>query len=134
MTRIFLDTNFIIDYLLRPEYKPLCQAFLEKGALSGYRFYISALTIANFAYIARKFDKEKLYSHLKNIVEIFEIVDLTEIDVKQAISMQADDFEDALQYQCAKSKSCSLIITRNQKDFQFSEIPVISAMEYMDRY
>lgn len=134
MKRIFLDTNFVIDYLLRTEYKPLYQDFLEKGTLSGCRFYVSALTIANFAYIARKFDKEQLYSNLKTIAQIFEVVDLTATDVEQAISMQANDFEDALQYQCAVSKGCSLIITRNVKDFQFSEIPVMSASEYLARH
>lgn len=30
MKRIFLDTNFIIDYLLRDEFKPMCQQFLAE--------------------------------------------------------------------------------------------------------
>lgn len=41
MKRIFLDTNFIIDFLLREEYKPACIDLLAKGKENGYRFYIS---------------------------------------------------------------------------------------------
>lgn len=134
MKRIFLDTNFVIDYLIREEYKPLCQDFLEKGTIAGHRFYISALTIANFAYIARKLDNQRLYVHLKNLSQIFEVVDLTAADIERAISMRANDFEDALQYRCAVSNQCTVIITRNGKDFAFSDIPVMPAEEYMGMY
>lgn len=131
MKRIFLDTNFVIDYLLRSEYKLLCQDFLAKGALDGWKFYVSALTIANFAYIARKYDKASLYSHLRTLAKIFEIVDLTVTEIDMSIAMKANDFEDALQYHCALNTGCSVIITRNGKDFGFSKIPVMSAAEYL---
>jgi len=50
-----------------------------------------------------------------------------------ALSLDSDfkDFEDAIQYYCALESDLRLIITRNQKDFKLSTIPVLSAKEYL---
>ena len=134
MKRIFLDTNFIADYLLREEYKAICQEFLAEGARKKIKFYVSFLSIANFAYIARRLPKELLYRYLKVIGELFDIVDNNKNQVTKALELGAPDFEDALQYCCAKDAGCDCIITRNQKDFTFSDIPVLSASEYLENY
>lgn len=131
MKRIFLDTNFIIDYLLRDDYKPTCVELLANGIQNGKIFYISFLSVANFAYVARKLPADKLYHHLNTISELFNVVDNNTKQLSKAISLMAPDFEDALQYECAKYAHCDCIITRNQKDFGFSDIPVLSAQEYL---
>lgn len=134
MKRIFLDTNFIIDYLLREEYKLVSQNFLEEGDKRGYQFYISYLTIANFAYIARKLSTEVLERYLRSICKLFNVVSCDVNQILNAIDIGAKDFEDALQYQAAISANCEYIITRNAKDFAFSKIPVISAEELQSFY
>ncbi len=67
MKKLFLDTNFIVDYLLRDDFKPLCRDFLAEGTRNGKRFYISFLSMANFAYIARKLPQDQLYLHLSTL-------------------------------------------------------------------
>ncbi len=131
MKKLFLDTNFIVDYLLRDDFKPLCREFLTEGICNGRRFYISFLSIANFAYIARKLPMEQLYSHLATLSELFTIIGHNKKQLNKAIALKASDFEDALQYECAKAAKCDCIITRNQKDFAFSDIPVLSAQEFL---
>jgi predicted nucleic acid-binding protein len=49
--------------------------------------------------------------------------------LKQAISLRANDFEDALQYVCALDSKCEIIVTRNKKDFRFSKLRVLSPDE-----
>lgn len=134
MKKIFLDTNFIIDFLLRDDYKKSSQMFLAEGVRRGYAFHISYLSVANFAYIARKLSREQLYSHLRVLTDIFSIADCTSSQISRAISLDASDFEDNLQYQAAKDAKCECIITRNEKDFEFSDIPVMSATEYSRLY
>lgn len=131
MKKLFLDTNFIVDFLLRDEFKPLCQDFLAAGIHNGIRFYISYLSIANFAYIARKLPKDQLYSHLSILSELFTVIGHNKKQLDKAIALKASDFEDALQYECAKENHCHCIITRNQKDFSFSDIPVHSAEDFL---
>lgn len=134
MKRIFLDTNFIIDYLIRDEYKSQATYFLEKGKLKGYRFFISFLSIANFAYVIRKLPKEKLYCHLEALSELFEVVPNDLRQIRDAIALFENDFEDALQYQAALFANCDCIITRNEKDFGFSKIPIMNAVDFSDKY
>lgn len=131
MKKLFLDTNFIIDFLLRDEFKPLCRDFLAYGIKNGIRFYISYLSIANFAYIARKLPKDQLYSHLSTLSELFTVIGHNKKQLEKAIALKTIDFEDALQYEYAKDGHCHCIITRNQKDFSFSEIPILSAEDFM---
>lgn len=54
MKRLFLDTNFIIDYFVRDDYRSVSEQLLVEGAKRGYEFCISFLSVANFAYILRK--------------------------------------------------------------------------------
>lgn len=134
MKRIFLDTNFILDYLVRDNYRIQSETFMEACVKSGCRFFISYLSVANFAYIMRKLPNEELYYLLSTITELFEIIPSDLIQIKKAIELRQNDFEDALQYQCAISYNCDYIITRNEKDFGFSKIPVMSAEKYMHSY
>ena len=133
MKRIFLDTNFVIDYLLRDDYKPVCQRFLEEGIRRRFTFCISFLSVANFAYVARHTPKEELYRYVSALCQLFEIVPNTSQQIDTAVRMKASDFEDALQYRSAVDAGCDCIITRNQKDFSFSTLPVCSAAEFLDR-
>ena len=134
MKKIFLDTNFIIDFMLREEYRPLCKKILDEGDLKGKWFYISFLSVANFAYIARKVPFDLLYRYLQLISDSFIILDHNKDQLDKAISLKAKDFEDALQFQCAKQAACECIITRNKKDFNFSDLPVFTPKEFLNKY
>lgn len=134
MKRIFLDTNFILDYLIREEYRLQSEEFMERCARNGCIFFISFLSVANFAYMVRKLPKEDLYRLLLTITELFEIIPNDSFQLKKAIELKGNDFEDVLQYQAAIASKCDCIITRNEKDFAFSKIPVISAQNFMKIY
>ena len=114
MKKIFLDTNFIIDFILREDYRPTCKKLLDKGDLNGKWFYVSFLSVANFAYIARKVPKDQLYRYLQLISDSFIILDHNKDQLDKAIFLKAKDFEDAIQFQCAKQAGCECIITRNK--------------------
>lgn len=135
MKRIFLDTNFLIDYLVRDEYKDVSKEFLKGGIIRDYKFYVSFLSVANFAYIARRMPKNDLYVLLNRISELFEIIPNNRSQILNAIKIgSGKDFEDQLQYCTAIDAGCECIITRNEKDFMFSGIPVYSATDFMRLY
>lgn len=134
MKNIFLDTNFVIDYFVREEFNNDTESFLSIGKKLKYQFYISYLTVANFAYIRRKLPSEKLISLIYDISNTFKVIDNTNSQIQKAILLNATDFEDALQYQAALDANCDCIITRNQSDFSFSKIHVMSASKYLSNY
>lgn len=52
--------------------------------------------------------------------------------LQKALGQRVRDFEDMLQYQCAKANNCNVIITNNKNDFaKFCELPFMTAAEFL---
>lgn len=132
MKRAFLDTNFILDLLAREgEYQTNALKVLETGRKKGVKFVISFLSLANYAYIIRKENKEKLFENLKTCCRLFKVVPNNQSQIIKAIELNPSDFEDAVQYVTALSEQCDCIITRDPKGFEISTIKVLSPLEFM---
>ena len=131
MKNIFLDTNFIIDYFIREDFSGEAEKLLQKGHQTNMKFFISYLSVANFAYIMRKMPSAQLKNIIFQICNIFEVVDNTRGQIIQNLQADFTDFEDGLQYQSAIDASCDCIITRNKKDFLNAEIPVFTPTEFI---
>ena len=131
MKNIFLDTNFIIDYFVREDFNGETEKVLRLGESHNLEFFISYLSVANFAYIMRKLPSTQLNDIIFRICNLFHVIDNTRNQILQNLQTDFKDFEDGLQYQCALAANCDLIISRNQKDFGRSVIPVMSATEFL---
>jgi len=129
MKRIFLDTNIVLDMLIREEYKPQIRDLIVK--CSDKEICISYLTVANAAYIMRKYPKSEINNNIKLILELFNIIPNDRSQVEKAIKQEVPDFEDMLQYQSAISANCEVILTRNAKDFPFANIPVMTVQDFL---
>ena len=132
MNKIYLDTNFLMDLLARDDENTLVATnVVEKGRRLNLKFYVSFLSVANFAYITRKQSKEVLYSNLDLICELFTIEANDKNQIINAKSLEGKDFEDAIQYETAMKAECDCILTRNEKDFYFAKIPVLSPSNFL---
>lgn len=131
MKNIFLDTNFIIDYFVREDINGDAEKLLSLGDSLNMKFFISYLTVANFAYIMRKLPVSQLTDIIFRICKTFHVVDNTCDQILQNLQSGFKDFEDGLQYQSAVYSNCDCIITRNLKDFINSSIPVMTAGEFI---
>ena len=131
MRRLFLDTNFVIDYFVREDFQGDAEKIMTIEKKAGTQFFISYLTVANFAYIMRKMPPEDLKLLIKRICKSFIVISNTETQIQRALELESRDFEDTLQYQAAYDAGCDYIITRNEKDYSFSEIPVKSPAAYL---
>ena len=132
MKSIFLDTNVLIDFFA--DRKPFS---IEAARLFNYSLkkkisiYISAVSYNNIYYILRQ-----SCSHTETIKMLIELNEWTDIiDVSKEIinkSLKSDfkDFEDAIQYNCAKSlNKLDFIVTRDTKDFKTSSLPILTPKE-----
>jgi predicted nucleic acid-binding protein len=43
------------------------------------------------------------------------------------------DFEDMLQYQCAKAANCDYIVTNDRRHYDFSDIPHLTSAEFVEQ-
>ena len=132
MKRIFLDTNVIVDFILERDGAEDAANILQLGEDGKIELSVSFLTMANTAYIARKgHTQEQLYNIMADLSAMLKTLPMDEVQLQQALQNPATDFEDMLQYQCAKANFCDIIITRNSKHFAFAEIPVLTPSEYL---
>lgn len=134
INKVFVDTNFIIDLISRPEFSDKAAEVLTAGKAKNIIFSICFLSLANYAYIDRKQDRKKLSENLRMITKVFKVLPNDKSDIDLAIELNAKDFEDAIQYSTAIKGNCDCIITRNEKDFlAFSKIPVFSPTEFLNQ-
>jgi predicted nucleic acid-binding protein len=134
--KVLIDTNVILDFLLRRE--PYYQSAAQVNILSekGYiRSYISASAVTDIFYVAKKELKSKdtAIELINNLLKTIRVASVTERDIHEALSLNWDDFEDSVQYITGKSISVDHIITRNPKDFTGSQIGVISPEVFLDK-
>ena len=128
--RIFIDTNVLIDLLCEREGYEQAGHILALSDNPQCVLYTSVLSIANLAYILRK----ALYQSLNKLSNRLNISPMTQESFERALLLEASDFEDALQYYSALQADCEVIVTRNKKDFKFSEITVSSPDEFLVQF
>lgn len=130
MKSLFLDTNILLDAVLPREFSAQAVQLLQWCDDGIVNLCASSLTYANIAYILRRHPNEEKYQYLRMLRQGIEVVSLDANCLDKALTHEAGDFEDMLQYQCALAAGCDAIVTNNIKDFkEFSEIPLFSSME-----
>jgi predicted nucleic acid-binding protein len=137
MTKLFVDTNIIIDLLARRD--PFYDDSAELFSLADQKVIeisISSLTIANTSYtLLRQTDSKKAKEILRKLRLIVNILPLDDKIIGVALNDHSfNDFEDGLQYFTAIENNQDLIITRNLKDFKASKLPVMSARQFIETF
>lgn len=128
------DTNVVLDVLLDREpfvqdsYKIL--SLCEEHRIHGL---VSASSITDIYYLTRKYthSTELAYRAIGKLLEIVKVCSVTNNDVLVAYQKKAKDFEDCLLATCAKSIGCDFIITRNKRDFEEFDIPLLTPTELL---
>lgn len=131
MKRIFLDTNILIDYLDNRAGADDVEQIFACGFSGEVLLFASSLTFANMAYIIKGRSQEEKYNALKQMAEIVEILPLGSQEVMAAIEQPVKDFEDMLQYQCAKTAGCDIIVTNDRRHYDFSDIPHFTSASFV---
>ena len=132
MKHIFLDTNVLIDFLA--DRQPFS---LEAAKLFNYSFtnkvtlYVSVISYNNIYYILRRscshVDSIQILSELQ---EWTETIAVTKEIIKKSLKSEFKDFEDAIQYNSARSISkIDCIVTRDTKDYKTSSISIFTSKE-----
>ena len=132
-TKLFIDTNVMLDLLGErvPFYDSIAKiaTLADKGEVT---MVVSALSYSTVAYILAKYENiETVKEKLRKFKIISEISDLDAMTIEKGLNSNFSDFEDSLQYYCALKSECKVLLTRNQKDFKMSALPVMSAEEYL---
>ena len=135
MKKLFVDTNIVIDLLAHrePYYEEAANLF-SLADRKIIELYISSLTVANTSYILlRQTGSKSAKEILRKLRLIINILPLDDKIIGLALNDDSFfDFEDGLQYFTALENNQDIIITRNLKDFKSSDIPVMTAGQFLE--
>jgi predicted nucleic acid-binding protein len=93
---------------------------------------VSALSYGTVNYLLTKYENsETAKQKLRKFKIISEICALDELIIEKGLNSNFSDFEDSLQYFSALKAECNILITRNERHFKESQIPVMTADEYL---
>lgn len=133
MSRLFLDTNVILDLL--GERVPFFDSIAKIATLADQKkltLVVSPLSFTTIDYVLNKFEtSESVLNKLRKFKIICEVSDINEETIEKGLNSSFKDFEDAIQYFTALQSNCSIIITRNGKNFKNATIPIMTAEEYL---
>ena len=133
--KLLIDTNVVLDILLRRElYYKNAAKIAVLSEKSHINCYVSASAVTDVYYIAYKELKNKgaAIDLLKKLFNAFRIATVSEASIYEALDLEWDDFEDCVQYTVGRNVNVDYIITRNPKDFDKSQIDVISPEAFLD--
>ena len=135
--KVFVDANVLVT-ILNKEYPLFSHAarLLSLGETKGFTLVTSPLCLAVSFYFAEKKSgtsqaRKKvalLASHMKIAAPDAETVGQTIADKR------IHDFEDGLEYYSAIKARCQVIVTEDQHDFYFADIPVVGCQAFLETY
>ena len=132
MTKLFLDTNIVIDLLEKRE--PYCYDAVRLFSMAYNKqvdLFVSPMTYATASFLLSKHGAEGVRNLLSDLRCLTQVTTANECTVDDALVSQFKDFEDAMQYYSAMQAGTEVVITRNGKDFTNSKLPVMTAGEYL---
>ena len=125
-TKVYLDTNIILDLFdSERHFSKSSIVLIDELLQEGSDFYINSDTLTNTFFILKsrkKVSQEVAIDALEKITAFCEVVPVEKSDVQKAINLCKDseipciDYEDTVQYICAKKIEADLIVT-NDKSF-----------------
>ena len=134
MNRIFLDTDVLLDFFFgREPFAGDTEKLLHFCAERKISGFTSPLVITNIYYLLRKTaSHHSVVDKLKKLLQIIDILDVNKKAIIYALNSEFKDFEDAVQHFSALHYGdIDVIVTRNVKDYNKSELAVFLPAEYL---
>ncbi|HRZ41551.1 MAG TPA: PIN domain-containing protein [Bacteroidales bacterium] len=131
--RVFLDTNVVLDLLgERISFYASIARIASLADRSKVQLVTSAISFPTLYYLLSKYESPRVaLEKLRKFRLLTDIAELTDLILDKALNSTFTDFEDALQYYCALSTHCNIILTRDFNGFKGSALPVMTPDEYL---
>lgn len=132
--KVLFDTNILLDVFLEREpfygASVTCLSLAEKDIIEGW---LSGTTVTTLYYLLQKqLSRKSADKHLKNLLKIFHVAPVNRAILEDAMESNFKDYEDSVLHQSAKHSRLDAILTRNQKDFKSSTLPVYTPQELLN--
>ena len=134
MKRVFLDTNILMDAIEFRKHGAEANLLLDLCRAGYIQTCVSVITFATLSYLLRHHTKEEIHQVFDNLTDALEVLPTDDKQFNAGMAFgPVGDFEDMLQYQCAKANGCDVIVTNNGRDFaEFCDIPYMTALDFLN--
>ena len=131
--KVVFDTNVILDVLLdrQPFSEPAARLLsrAERGEIQGMACAASVTTI--FYLVRKAAGVRSARRRVEDLLSILDVAPVNRAVLASAASSGIGDFEDAVIAESARQVDAQAILTRNEKDFAKSSIPVHSPISLL---
>ena len=129
--KVLLDTNIVLDLLMDhtpfSEYAVVLFSKVEQGTIIGYLCGSTIMTV--YYLVAKTVGATRAQEEIRKLLSLFEVAPVNRHVLESALAADFNDFEDAVIHEAACHVGAEALVTRNQKDFRKSRIPVYSSEE-----
>jgi len=129
--RVLLDVNVVLDVLL--DRQPFADASaavwaaIENGDAEGL---LSAHAVTTLHYLNVKTVGTRMATETTEaLLSVFNVAPVDEAVLRSAVSLQWQDFEDAVTAAGARRAKCDAVVTRNPRDFKGAPVRVLTPAE-----
>jgi len=131
--KILVDVNIFEDIYRQRAGWEASLALISRVRIGSLEGYVSALTPPILYFLRRRTQGEQLCRRtVRQALVSFKIVPIGEETLEAAYHSGLPDFEDAVQFECAKAVSVDRIVTRNKRDFRQDQVAVSTPEEILE--
>ena len=129
-----MSLNVFLNSILNRD-KEISKKVLHFLKENNFDIILNDISIINVHYYVEKdYDFEIAKKHIKLFLEEYIIVSASLELLTKALDSDFKDFEDGVQYFCAKEYEADLIISNDKKGFKNSDIETIKSSDFYDKY
>jgi len=126
--KALIDTNVLMDSILRREpYHSASDAVMDLIADDVIKGFVSVQSLKDIFYFCSKIKSHKdAFDTVEKLSYVLNVIDMNGADSLSFFMSEMDDYEDGLLVFSALRNGIKTIITRNEKDFNMTEMLVIN--------
>lgn len=134
--RAILDTCVVIDALQEREpFREDAQAIVLAAANRVFEGFLTAKSVSDIYYLLHRHTHSDAETRtlLSKLFSLFSLADTHGLDCRRALASPMGDYEDALMAETALRTGMDCIVTRNERDYRASPVPVFTPAEFLRR-
>lgn len=134
--RVLLDTCVIVDALQdRKPFSDDAKAIFLAVAGRTLEGCMTAKSLTDIYYLTHRLTHSEADTRviLNKLFSLFDVLDTTASDCREAVFSSVSDYEDAVMIQTAMRAKMDYIITRNVRDYSGSAVPVLTPAEFVQK-
>jgi predicted nucleic acid-binding protein len=134
--KVYVDTNVFLDSILNRD-NGIAREVLYFLEDKNFEIILNDVSIINIHYFSskdKKLNSETVKKYIGLFLEEYTIISANTELLKSALYSKFSDFEDGVQYFCAKEIGADLIISKDKKGFKESDIEKINPVDFYNEY